>query len=80
MHAPDPVVDQSYVDQAAAAARRLQVPDDLRAESIVAKEQIADPGDQYLRAHPGSLRSSPRWVPVTCAGPTPGSLVSLSGI
>jgi hypothetical protein len=60
MDPPDSIVDNAYIGRQRVLTRCLEVPDNLRAETVVAEEHIADPGDQYLLAHPGSLRSSPR--------------------
>jgi len=56
--------------------RSPEVPYHLRTEAVVTEEDVADPGHQYISAHPGSLRSSPRWTPETWSGPTPSSLAS----
>src|SRR6188472_492122 len=80
VQATNPVVNQPDRLRQWRLLRSPEVPYHLRTETVVAAEDVAAPGHQYVSAHPGSLRSSPRLTPGTWSGPTPSSLASFSSM
>ena len=80
MHAADAVVDQPDVGWQGGLPGAPSRRDHLRPEPVVAEEDVADPGDQDPGGHQLLAQVLTAGRPGMWAGPTPGSLSSLSGI